>query len=122
MNKKIIIILSLIVIAILVALVAITFTFFPKSPTQNFDDFAKCLASKNVTMYGTPYCSWCQKEKVLFDKSFNFIPYIDCSRTPQECVAKGINGTPTWIFSDGRKIEGYQTLEQLSQESGCPLP
>ena len=122
MNKKIIVILSLIVIAILAALVAVIFIFLPKLPTQNFDEFTKCLASRNITMYGTPWCEWCQKEEALFGKSFSFVPYVDCSKTPQECVVKGINATPTWIFSDGRKIEGYQTLEQLSQESGCLLP
>lgn len=122
MNKKIIIILSLVLIAIIASLIAVVFTFLPKSQTRNLDEFARCLAQKNITMYGTPWCEWCQKEETLFGKSFGLVPYIDCSKNSQECVAKGINGTPTWIFPDGRKIEGHQTLKQLSQESGCVLP
>jgi len=119
--KKIIII--LILIGIVLALTAVFFIFHKSSVASNkFDDFAKCLAAKNIVMYGTPWCEWCQKEKALFSNSFKFVNYIDCSQKSQECVAKQINGTPTWIFGDGRRIEGYQTLEQLSQESGCLLP
>lgn len=120
-NKKTIIILSLVLIAIIVSLIAVVFTFLPKSQTRNLDEFARCLAQKNITMYSTPWCEWCQKEETLFGKSFDLVSYVDCSKNPQECVVKGINITPTWIFPDARKIEGYQTLEQLSQESGCPL-
>jgi len=97
--------------------------------------FAKCLTEKGAVMYGTAWCEWCQKEKALFSNSFKFVNYVDCSQKPQDCVAKGINATPTWIFGDppattssgdfgrgDKKIENYLTLEQLSTESGCALP
>jgi len=121
MNKKIIII--LISIGVLSAVAAVILTFY--SPSQSgegkLDDFAKCLASKNIIMYGVPWCSWCQKQEALFGQSFRFVPYIDCSKNPQECTSKEINSTPTWIFPDGRKLVGYQELEKLAQESGCKL-
>ena len=121
MNKKIIII--LISIGILSGVAAIILTFFyPSQASDNkLDGFAKCLASKNITMYGTPWCEWCQKQEALFGKSFRLVPYVDCSKNPQECASKGINGTPTWIFPDGKTLVGYQELEKLAKESGCEL-
>lgn len=88
----------------------------------NLDTFAQCLADKNVTMYGTEWCVFCQKEKVLFGNSFRLVPYVDCGTEPNKCTEQKIEGTPTWIFSDGHRLVGLQTLEKLSQESSCPLP
>jgi len=120
MNKKIIII--LISIGILSGVAAIILTFFyPSQASDKLDGFAKCLASKNITMYGAPWCEWCQKQEALFGRSFRLVPYVDCSKNPQECTSKGINGTPTWIFPDGRTLVGYQELEKLAKESGCEL-
>lgn len=119
MNKKILITLIIIVIVLIALLVWGGLWLSKENPP--LEAFAKCLAEKNITMYGTPWCEWCQKQEALFGKSFRLVPYVDCSQKPQECVAKSINNTPTWIFPDAKKIEGYQTLEQLSQESGCPL-
>jgi glutaredoxin len=121
MPKKILIIL-IIILAALVGFLIWGGIWSSGRTNPKLEAFAKCLAEKNITMYGTPWCEWCQKEEALFGKSFSLVPYVDCSRNPQECITRGINATPTWIFSDGRKVEGYQTLEQLSQESGCELP
>lgn len=91
--------------------------------------FAQCLAEKNIVMYGARSCSWCQKEKVNFGSAFKYVPYVECSDEPQKCVAAGIQGTPTWVFPassaggpDEKQLVGYQGLEKLSLESGCPLP
>ena len=83
--------------------------------------FAKCLTEKGAVMYGTDYCEWCQKQKADFKSAWQFINYANCQTDPQKCVAQNIQATPTWIFGNGTKIESYQTLEQLSTESGCSL-
>jgi len=120
MNKKIIII--LISIAVLSGVAAVLFTFFyPSQASDKLDGFAKCLASKNITMYGTPWCEWCQKEKANFKDAWRFINYIDCSKSPKDCLRLGIEETPTWIFPDGKRLTGYQGLEKLAKESGCEL-
>lgn len=92
-----------------------------RPPAGLYDDFAKCLAGKNITMYGSKSCVWCQKEKAEFGDSFRYVPYIECPAEPQKCLAAGIQGTPTWIFDDGRRLVGYQGLQKLSQASGCDL-
>lgn len=87
----------------------------------SLDAFAQCLASKKITMYGAASCSHCQNEKKAFGKSFKYVPYVECPADPQRCAAAGIDGYPTWILGDGKKLVGEQGLEKLSQESGCSL-
>lgn len=73
-------------------------------------------------MYGAKWCPHCQNEKKAFGDSFRLVPYVECPDDPKKCLAAGINGYPTWVFPDGKKLEGEQGLEKLSQASGCPLP
>ena len=107
-----------------VILTAAFFIFNKKNvvATVNLDEFAQCLADKNVTMYGTEWCVYCQKEKALFGDSFRLVPYVDCGKEPGKCTENKIENTPTWLFPDGHRLIGLQTLEKLSQESSCPLP
>jgi len=119
MNKKILFITGLILLAIIFT----AFYFYKPAATTSvkYDDFAKCLASKNITMYGTKGCSHCQNEKRAFGDSFKYVPYVECTAEPQKCVDKDVQTVPTWIFPDGKKLIGEQGVEKLSQESGCPL-
>ena len=91
------------------------------------DTFATCLAQKNATMYGSFLCPHCDDQKKLFGSSFRLVPYVECSvRGTREmsflCVAAQIRYTPTWIFADGERRIGLQTLKALSEKTGCRLP
>lgn len=90
--------------------------------TINLDSFAQYLAEKQITMYGADWCSYCQKEKNDFGDSFKYVPYVECPDEPQVCLEKGVDGYPTWIFPDGKKLVGAQGILKLIQESGYPLP
>lgn len=92
-----------------------------KPAEEKLDAFAKCLTEREITMYGADWCPHCLNEKKAFGKSFRLVKYVECPNEPQKCIDAGINGYPTWIFSDGRKLEGEQGLEKLSRESGCEL-
>ncbi len=113
--KKIIVLLVVIVLA----LVAVFYIFRSEPANANLDDFAKCLASKNITMYGSYSCGSCQNEKKAFGSSFRFVPYIECTQDPNKCLAAGIEAVPTWVFPGGKKLVGEQGIEKLSKESGC---
>lgn len=89
---------------------------------KNYDTFAKCLTEKGVVMYGTDWCPHCKNEKARFGSSFQYVTYVECSKEPKQCIEAGVKGVPSWIFPDGRKFEGEQGLQKLSEESGCPLP
>ncbi len=94
--------------------------------TTKFDGFAQCLTDAGAKFYGAFWCPHCQAQKKLLQNSKN-IPYVECStpdrkaQTP-ECIEKKIEGYPTWIFADGSRGDGEQTLEQLSTKTGCELP
>ena len=117
-----------IILVVVVAAVGVLGFYPRREPSVELDAFARCLAEKQVTMYGAESCSWCQKEKANFGSAFDYVPYVECPEEPQKCIAAGIQGTPTWIVPaslaggpDGKKLAGYQGLEKLSLESGCPL-
>jgi hypothetical protein len=93
-----------------------------RSEKTDLNSFAKCLAEKQITMYGTDLCLSCQNQKKAFGKSFLFVPYVHCPSNPLLCSTKGVKTYPTWIFPDGKKLIGAQSLKNLSRESGCPLP
>jgi len=91
-------------------------------PSGKYDTFAQCLASKNLTMYGSIYCTHCQAEKARFGDSFQYVPYVECTENPNLCTEKGVEVVPTWIDQNGVKYKGEQGLEKLSTISGCELP
>ncbi len=113
-------------ILLFLGIVGLTAAFFYlpnfKGAAGQYDDFAQCLASKDITMYGADWCPHCQSEKKAFGDSFQYVPYIECPDEPKLCTGLGIKGFPTWIFADGRRFEGELGLKKLSLESGCPLP
>lgn len=95
------------------------------TPPQNdpqIDAFAKCLSGeKGAVMYGAAWCPHCQNEKKRFGTSFQYINYVECPENIKLCTEKGITGYPTWILGDGKRLEGEQGLQRLSEESGCKL-
>jgi thiol-disulfide isomerase/thioredoxin len=91
--------------------------------------FARCLAKKQVSMYGAYWCPHCAEQKEKFGQAFKYVPYVECavvgqppSVQSQACKDMQIHRYPTWIFPDGDRVEAIQTLEQLSQKTGCKLP
>lgn len=95
--------------------------------SSKLDAFATCLGDKGVKFYGAFWCPHCQAQKALFGASVDKLPYVECS-TPdgnsqnQTCNAEGIESYPTWVFPNGARVSGEQTLEYLSATTSCPLP
>lgn len=85
-----------------------------------YDDFAKCLAEKGVTMYGTKFCGACKRQKEMFGSSFQYVSYVECTEQLQLCSEKSIDAVPTWII-DGELYVGVKSLESLSSLSDCEL-
>jgi len=100
-----------------------------KAASGKYDAFAQCLTKKKVAMYGAFWCPHCNDQKKEFGTSFNYVQYVECAvpaqppnvQTPA-CQEKHIRKYPTWVFGDGERIEAVQSLEQLSQKTGCKLP
>ena len=107
-------------IFIIVIVVVVYFWIASQKSNSALAAFAQCLTQRGAVMYGADWCSHCQQEKANFKDAWHFINYVECPANPQKCLDAGIDGYPTWIL-DGKKLVGYQGLEKLSQESGCPL-
>ena len=92
------------------------------------DAFAQCLKDKGAVMYGASWCPHCKKQKDLFGRAFRFAKYVECAMpgNPQAqapaCRDAGIQGYPTWVFADGSRVSGEQTLAELAEKTGCALP
>ena len=102
-------------------------SFLIQQTPGKYDALAQCLKDKGVTFYGAFWCPHCQKQKRLFGRSADLLPYVECS-TPdgkgqlQGCIDKGITNYPTWDFPDGSRVTGEVSLADLAQKSGCMLP
>jgi hypothetical protein len=94
---------------------------------NRLDGFAKCLAAKQVKMYGAYWCPHCAEQKEMFESSFQYVPYVECgvpgSREEAPlCKDAGIKHFPTWQFADGERREGTLPLQELGTKTGCSLP
>lgn len=119
----------IIVIAVIVIIVAVAYVWASKSASADgkYDEFAKCLAGNNVTMYGAWWCTHCKDQKKAFGSSFQYINYIECSTSDgnamlQVCQDAKIDGYPTWNFADGTRKSGFVPLKELALAGNCTLP
>jgi len=96
--------------------------------TSRLDTFARCLAAKQVKMYGLYWCTHCADQKEMFGSSFDYVTYVECGIKGQargeleSCKQAGIKNFPTWEFPNGERKEGALPLPVLSEKSGCSLP
>ena len=120
MDKKVLGV--VLVITVIIIGIGIYFVTGSGSPAYTgLDDFAKCLTSKNVVMYGAYWCPHCQKVKADFGQSFQYVTYVECTVEVKKCTDNNVSGYPTWTFADGKRLEGEQTFQKISEVSGCPL-
>lgn len=88
---------------------------------------AQCLKDSGVVFYGAFWCPHCKAQKAEFGDAAAALPYVECStadgnaQTPI-CITKKINSYPTWVFPDGGRLSGDQSLATLSASSSCPMP
>jgi len=87
------------------------------------DALAKCLSQKGVKMYGAWWCPHCQNQKKTFGSSWKYINYVECaigqSGQTKECKDEKIEGYPTWILPDGKRLTGEQSPQSLGSAVGC---
>jgi len=83
-----------------------------------YDYFAKCLAEKNVIVYGNDFCTYTNQQLGFFGKSKKYLKYVTCADNKELCDSKGVKITPTWEIN-GTIVSGVQDLKLLSELSGC---
>jgi len=120
MRKSTIAVIAAIVVIVLAVGLYAAFFIKPTS-TPNVDAFAKCISEKGATFYGASWCGHCANQKQLFNSSFQYVNYVECTENEDLCKQKGVEAFPTWIIN-GTKYEGEQSFQQLSGLTGCPVP
>ena len=94
---------------------------------HKYDAFAKCLATKQVKMYGLYWCPHCIEQKEMFGDAFHYVPYQECaikgsSEIVPACKVAGIKLFPSWQFGMDPPKEGVLSMDALSDKTGCSLP
>jgi len=82
-------------------------------------DLARCLTDKKVVMYGASWCSHCADQKASFGQAWPLVTYVECTTNTKLCLAKKVEGYPSWIKDDGSKLEGFTELKELATWAGC---
>ena len=90
-------------------------------------EFAKCLTDKGAVMYGAFWCPHCANVKKKFGSAFQFITYVECDPRGENsksdlCIKKGIQNYATFEFSDGSRLVGEPTWEEMGVKTGCLVP
>lgn len=114
---------------VIIGLIVVGAIFLVKEGNKpgELNTFAQCIEQSGAKFYGAFWCPHCQNQKQLFGKSAEFLPYVECSTPDSQgqldvCKQAGITGYPTWVFPNGSKVSGEQTLEELAEKTGCELP
>lgn len=110
-----------ILLIVAVCVVALLYYLTADRGPGQYDDFAKCLTEKGISMGGTNTCTYCKQQKEMFGKSFKYVDYKNCDYEREWCVSNGVRRFPTWVFPDGKAYTGLQNLKALSTLSGCEL-
>jgi cyclophilin family peptidyl-prolyl cis-trans isomerase/glutaredoxin len=88
--------------------------------------FAKALTAAGAIMYGADWCPHCTATKNLFEDGklyINFVEVTNPDHSPNAiATANNITSYPTWVFANGQRLTGQQTLEAISAASGVPIP
>lgn len=89
--------------------------------TPSATALAECLTASGWTVYGTPACPACMRQKEMFGGAWEHIYFVDCAEQAAECNSANITAIPTWVSPDGTRLAGVQTLETLAGAAGCAL-
>lgn len=94
---------------------------------HKYDNFAKCLATRQARMYGLYWCPHCLEQKEMFGAAFRYVPYTECAikglkELAPACKVAGVTLFPSWQFGMDPPKEGELSLQALSEKTGCSLP
>ena len=91
---------------------------------SKYDEFAQCLNDAGFVEYAAHWCSSCAQQESFFGSAKRKLNRIECSSPTSSTfdLCPDIQSTPTWQKPDGERVVGVQSLETLSEWSGCALP
>ena len=95
-------------------------------PTQDYNAFATCIANSGAKFYGAFWCPHCKDQKEMFGDAAEKLPYVECAEggknaQVQLCLDEKVESYPTWKFQDGTTHVGTMELQDLADQTACPL-
>ena len=94
--------------------------------TADLVGFAQALAASDTMFFGAAWCPDCTAQKELFEDGGQFLPFTEVTNPDRTLNQTGTDNNisvfPTWVFSDGTRLEGVQSLETLAERSGVAIP
>ncbi len=116
-NKKSLFInLGIIVGVVLIAFVALYIKSLLTCPNPS-EEIVKCIANNSI-LYVQEGCSHCERQQEIFGECDKMLNIIDCTKTPEKCVAAEIGAIPTWIIN-GTLYKGIYKIDELKNMTGC---
>lgn len=87
---------------------------------------AKALTDAGAKFYGAGWCPVCTAQKELFEDGAQLLPFIEVTNPDRTLNSIGqslnIDTFPTWIFANGTRLEGLQSLQVLAASAGIEIP
>lgn len=91
----------------------------------NLVAFAQALTAAGAKLYGAAWSADTTEQRAMFEDGGQFLPFVEvtnANRTPnQTATDNSITTYPTWVFADGSRLVGIQTLEELSEHTGIDI-
>lgn len=90
--------------------------------------FAQALTAANADFAGAAWNQSTTIQRERFQDGGQFLPFTDITDNDRslnaEATARGITSAdqPVWIFQNGNRLEGIQTLQAISNASGVAIP
>jgi hypothetical protein len=88
-----------------------------------WEEFGRCLTNKGAIFYGASWCPHCRAQQLTLGDAMSHVHYVECADDGKStCKKAGVNSYPTWVFGDGSRALGEQSLAHLAAKTGCALP
>ncbi|WP_442485021.1 peptidylprolyl isomerase [Aeoliella sp. SH292] len=87
---------------------------------------AQALNDAGAKFFGAAWCPFCTAQKEMFEDGGQLLPFVEVTSPDRTLTALGetlgIDTFPTWIFANGTRLEGIQSLQVLAAAAGVLIP
>jgi glutaredoxin len=114
-------------LVLFVAGVVLAFGAATRTDAAGWEEFGRCLTRQGATFYGASWCPHCRAQRATLGDAMSHVRYVECSVDGQRarapaCKEADVDSYPTWVFTDGSRAHGEQSLARLAAKTGCELP
>ncbi len=94
--------------------------------TVDLAALAQALSDSGARFFGAGWCPFCTEQKELFEDGGKLLPFEEVTNPNRTLNDLGmefeVTTFPTWLFEDGTRLEGLQSLQLLAAAAGVEMP